>query len=243
MGKKRAVKLIVFAALILLFVLGITRRVLREDRSSAAVVYHGYVSTAMGDTTDFKEELQETINNYQNPDIKGRLIIDGTGIDELIMQSSNNDYYLNHNEKKEYEALGSIILDYRTTLDDKKVLVYGHSSIYRYVPFNELESYYDKDFYRKHKYIKVVTTEKIYTYEIFSVYVETDDFSYVNLKIDEDTYNKDLNKYKLRSLYDTGVEVEDDSDILILQTCSNSAKYKKYKKKFLLIIAKRLREE
>ena len=45
---------------------------------------------------------------------------------------------------------------------------------------------------------------------------------------------------KDKSLYDTGKELNQDDEILILQTCSNHEDYKNYDKKYLLIISRRI---
>lgn len=189
---------------------------------------------------DYKQIIDDLRTHYQNDDVVGKLTIAGTDIDEVIMQANDNNYYLNHNEFGEYQAEGSIYEDYRTNLDSKKVLIFGHSSPGWNVPFNELEKYYDKDFYNNHKYITITTENGANEYIIFSVFVETSDFSYMNLKITNDTYNQYLKKYKDNSLYNTGVEVLDNDEILILQTCSNNSKYSNYNKKYLLVISKKI---
>ena len=169
-------------------------------------------------------------------------MIDGTNIDEAVLKYKDNDYYLHHDNYGNYEINGSIFLDHRVNLSDRKVLIFGHSSIYEDIPFNELEKYYNYDFYKEHKYITLTTEDDEYKYEIFSVYVETSDFTYMNLKIDSNTYNKYLKDYKRKSLYDTGVSVSDNDEVIILQTCSNDNKYQG-KKKYLLVIGKKIFKE
>lgn len=187
-----------------------------------------------------KNRIEELREKYSNDNIVGELIIDGTKIKEPIVKYTNNDYYLYRNAYNNKDKNGATFLDYRTNLTSKKVLIFGHSSIYEDIPFNELEKYYSKKFYDDHKYIKVIMENETNTYEIFSVYIETSDFSYMNLNISNDTYNKHLKKYKENSLYDTGVKVNNGDEIIILQTCSNSSKYKKYKKKYLLVIGRKV---
>ena len=208
-----------------------------------------YVAINKQDTTEeqIKEELKPNVvkplrEHYQNDDVVGKLTIEGTAIDTPVMQTTDNSYYLNHNEYGAYQAEGSLYADYRVSLDGKKVLIFGHSSPGWNVPFNDLEKYYEKSFYDTHKYITLVSLEKTYTYEIFSVHIETSDFSYMNLNIDEDTYKNYLLKYKDKSIYNTRAKVDND-DILILQTCSNHPEYQNYKKKYLLVVAKKIREE
>ena len=61
----------------------------------------------------------------------------------------------------------------------------------------------------------------------------------VNFKDDEEYLNH-LLKLKSKSMYDTGVEVTKDDEVLILQTCSTHKDYRNYQRKFLLIILRRV---
>ena len=84
----------------------------------------------------------------------------------------------------------------------------------------------------------------IYTYEILSVYIETSDFTYMNMNFDnEEDYFMHITKLKDKSLYPTNVNLNGNDDILILQTCSNHKDYQKYSKKYLLVIARRVLNE
>ena len=168
-------------------------------------------------------KVNELREKYQNNDIVGNIEVEGTNIDEAILQSSDNEYYLTHNNYGKYDKYGSVFLDYRCNQNSKKLLIFGHSSTRKNTPFNNLENYYKKDYYEKHPNINLVIGEEMRTYQIFSVYVEP----------------TDLKKYKNNSLYETGVSVYPTDDILILQTCSNHPEYQDYKDKFLLIIAKK----
>ena len=197
------------------------------------------------ENNSFNSVLEQLRKTYNNDEVVGLLKIDNTSILEPVMQGENNSYYLNHTEDKKYEIHGSIYMDYRNNLiDDKKILIYGHSSYRKnldIVPFNELENYYNKDFYDTHKYINLTLDKEIRTYEIFSVYVETSDFTYMNLNFDSsDSWYQHILKLKKKSLYDTSVDVTPDSQIIILQTCSNNSKYKNYKDKYLLVIGKKI---
>ena len=102
-----------------------------------------------------------------------------------------------------------------------------------------MENYYDEEFYEKHKYIEIVTNKKVKKYEIFSVYVETSNWDYMNIDFENeiDWYNH-LKELKEKSWYDTGVDVSENDEVLILQTCSHHKDYKNYDKKYLLIIAR-----
>ena len=64
-------------------------------------------------------------------------------------------------------------------------------------------------------------------------------YEYINFNSEEEYLNH-LKKLKSKSMYDTGVEVTKDDEILILQTCSTHKNYHNYQKKYLLIILRRV---
>ena len=184
------------------------------------------------------KKLQE---KYQNKDIVGFLTIPGTNINEPILQAGDNEYYLSHSASKKKNLIGSTYLDYRVKINEgRKNLIYSHNSSTLDVPFKELENYYSEDYFEEHKYIFLEDTVKKQKYEIFSVFVETSNWSYMKLDFTDEAWFKHLEEMKNKSWYDTNVEVESADDILILQTCSHHKKYSKYKNKYLLIVAKKV---
>ena len=188
-----------------------------------------------------KEDLVEALRKqYNNNDIIGTIEIPGTEIYENILQTTNDEYYLNHDNYGNYDIYGSVFLDYRCSKDSKKLLIFGHNDFKDATPFSNLENYYDKNYYENNKYIDIIIDNEKMRYKIFSVYIEQEYFTYMNLKISDEKYKNDLMKYKNKSMYETNVEVSEDDKILILQTCSNHKDYKKYKDKYLLIIAKKI---
>lgn len=188
-----------------------------------------------------KEEPIETINieEYTN-DIVGTLYIPDTEFKATITQTTDNIYYLNHDVDGNSKSKGNPFLDYRDSIDSSKVLrIYGHNSRTISTEFHILEEYYKEKYYKEHPYIYFDTNEGTKKYQVFSSYIEAQDWSYYNVNFNnETTYKKELIKYKNKSLYNTGVEVSEKDRILILQTCSYDKKYAKYKNKFLLIMAK-----
>ena len=191
--------------------------------------------------SDFPE-VCTFVKKYNNKDIKGVLYIPDTDIQEPIVQAKDNEYYLNRDLSKNKDTRGSVFLDYRVKINSgRKNLIYSHNSSIHDVPFKELEKYYEKDFYKTHKYIYLKDEEKTYKYLVFSVYVETSDWTYTKLKFNTDEeWLKHLKYLKKNSWYDTGVNVDKTDQILILQTCSHHEKYKNYENKYLLVIAKRI---
>lgn len=193
--------------------------------------------TAKEDTITYLQE------KYQNEDIKATITIDDDDFTYPVVQTIDNDYYLTHDYAKNKDALGAIYADYRINLDtSRKILIFGHSSTIRETPFNELEKYYDESFFQKHHMLTLETKNNTYHYEIFSVHIETTDFTYMNLNFESSLkWYAHIRKLQERSWYHTEVELKSDDDILILQTCSNHPKYKNNKSKYLLIVSRRVK--
>lgn len=241
MNKKKRIILLVICILIVLVVLSLYLYKLKSNKN-----YYLNVDIEPNNNVNNPINYEDVINNlrkeYNNEDIKGILEIDNTDYIVPVLQGSDNDYYLNHDAYGNRSGMGSIYLDYRVNIDtSKKLLIYGHNSSNIDMPFKILEEFYDKDYYDNHKYVEITTSTTKKRYEIFSVYVETSDFSYmdVNFASDKD-YLEHLTKLKEKSMYDTGVEVTSDDEILILQTCSTHKDYRNYQKKYLLIILRRV---
>jgi len=169
---------------------------------------------------------------YSNKDIIGSLEIENTNINTLLVKGKNNEYYLNHSLNKEHDVVGSIFVDYRVNLDSKQINIYGHNSNYYDVVFKELENYVKEDYYYTHKYINLWDGNKTNKYEIFSVQIVDTDYEYYD--VNPKNWNKHIGKLKT-SIYNTGVEVLDEDDILTIQTC-----YYKPVNSFLIINSRKV---
>lgn len=219
-----------------------------SDNSDVAIQEIDLVEESFNNTEENNQE-QKKMNvkslkeEYQNNDIRAVLRIKGTNYEQIIPQADNNKFYLKKGLNKKYDVNGTPFLDYRVNVNEsRKLLIYGHNSSKIKMPFKILENYYDESYFKKHPFIELETESGIKTYEIFSVYVETKDFSYFNkIKFDNnDDFIKHVEALKDKSFYDTGVDVIKTDNILILQTCSTMSKYKNLKKKYLLIISKEI---
>lgn len=236
MENKDVLKYIVtfFAALVLAFVL------IFEESKDERTIYEGVYFTDRFEQKEYTKvkELQEENNNK---DIVGYLTIPGTNISEPVLQSDDNEFYLSHGINKNKNIVGSVYLDYRVKINEgKKNLIYSHNSSSLTVPFKELEKYYDEDFYKEHQFIFLEDTNSKQRYQIFSVFVETKDWSYMKVDFSNEDFLSHIKTLKEKSWYDTGVTIEESDEVLILQTCSHHKKYSKYKNKYLLVIAKKV---
>lgn len=183
---------------------------------------------------DSNNLLNQYKDYYQNDDIVGILKIADTNITTFLVQTDNNTYYLSHNFTKAKDHRGAIFVDYRTPLNSKQVNIYGHNSRTIPIIFKELENYVNKDFYDTHKYISIWDGRKENIYEIASINIDKNSYEHIIIN----PINKKDHITKLsKSLYDTGVDINESDDLLIIQTCFYNPK-----NSYLIIVSKKIRE-
>ena len=181
---------------------------------------------------EFKTErmLQVEELKKENNDIVGWIEISNTNISYPVLQTDNNDFYLNHNYKGEYTTRGSIFLDKGVNLNNSvNYLVYGHRTKTNLM-FEQLLKYQDEDFYLNNKVIRFTTLNDDAFYEVISVFKsrvfyqnETDVFRYYYfINGSEEEFNYYVNEAKKASLYDTGVSASYGDQLLTLSTCEYS---------------------
>ena len=66
----------------------------------------------------------------ENPDFKGWIRLSNTKIDNPIYQTTNNTYYLDHNQKRQKSVYGALYFDYKNKIteeeSDMNLVIYGH---------------------------------------------------------------------------------------------------------------------
>jgi sortase B len=91
-------------------------------------------------------ELKKT-----NSEIVAWISLDDTEIDYPILQSNDNQFYLNHDYRKDYSIAGSIFADYRSDLlRDDYAVIYGHNMDGKAM-FGRVNDYESADFFSSHK--------------------------------------------------------------------------------------------
>ncbi len=190
---------------------------------------------------EIKEPIQKTERMLQleelqkeNDDIVAWLEIEGTNINYPILQAEDNDFYLNHNYKKETVSTGSLFLDkdFDVVNGSDNYLIYGHRNK-NGLMFEDLFKYSQEQFYNAHKRIKFTTTKEDVEYEVLAVFYsrvyyksEKNVFRYyffVNAE-NEAEYDEYVNNCKKASIYDTGVTAEYGDQLITLSTCEYSQK-------------------
>ncbi len=158
-------------------------------------------------------------------------------IDYPIMHTDNNDYYLHNDANGQTSVDGSIFLDYRNknASSDLHTIIYGHNMRDGSM-FGTLASYRDEDFYKSGTgMFTIYTPNGTYRYKIFAVNIvdPSDDTFMVGFK-DTTVFGSFVQQLKSNSLYDTGVSVTGNNQVVTLSTCSSSDR--------LVVSAKRVNE-
>ena len=171
-------------------------------------------ATDINTTATVKEE-------EKNQDEKLTLSINDLIQNEKVMQTTDNEFYMNHNNQKENFIGGSLFVDYRINLaNTRKIIIYGHSSSTVDIPFTKLLGYKKQSFLIGHPNIELAYKDKKEIYQIFTIMLLKEDYFYTRLALDDEKFIKHLEELKKKSIYDTGINIENTNKILILQTCS-----------------------
>ena len=181
------------------------------------------------------EEPEEILHKYrqlheENFYFTGWLSVPDTGIYYPVMQGPDNEYYLSHNIKNEYDKNGLLILDTRCQMSDTspQYIIYGHN-VQSGRMFGELLNYKEKSYYEHHKTICFDLLTEEGTYEIVAAFVVSmkeegglsDFYQYDNF-LSEEEFDSYISEIKRNSLYETDVVPEYGQPLITLVTCEYS---------------------
>lgn len=194
------------------------------------------------ETIDYEEYINNLKRSYNNDNIVGVVQIPNI-LEEIVVQTIDNDYYLKHDIYNNYNENGASFLDYRNNLrESKKLLIYGHSDPDGLLPFVKLTYFNEEKFMNDNPYIYLIDRDGKRKYEVFSSYIETKDFDYVNLNSFSGlTYKEHLEKLKKKSFVKHDIELNDSTNVLILQTCSFDERVSS-KTKYQIVVAKEIND-
>lgn len=187
--------------------------------------------------TDDGRETPEVLDEYKNLLNKNKKLIGWLRIDDInseyfinypVMQTDNNEYYLDHNLNQEYDKNGSIFMDKDCDVikPSTNLILYGHHMKNGQM-FGKLDKYSSEDFYKDHKYIQFDTIYEKGTYEVMyvfrsQIYSEEDIvFKYYQFidVLSEKEFDSNMREMAALSLYDTGVTAQYGDRLLTLSTC------------------------
>ena len=175
--------------------------------------------------------LQPLVN--MNPDTVGWLKVPGTKIDNVVCQTTDNEYYLHHAFNKEERNSGTLFADYRCDIQEcDNIIIYGHKQADKSM-FGTLTRYRDiKGFYEEHPIIEFSDLYDKYQYEVIAYFVcETEEnrytkkedlFDYYNYVNFTDRHPRHEFIKRISELSEITVtdDITEDDKFLTLSTCS-----------------------
>lgn len=169
---------------------------------------------------DLTEEEKDLLRI--NGDYKFWITIKDTTVDYPVVQTDNNDYYLDHNFTGEDSKAGTIFMDYRNDIiEDTNIVIYGHY-MKDGTMFSDIAQYKNEEFFNdESKYISIMMGNKEYKYEVFSAYPMRADDIIIPLEFEDKVkYLKYLEELVDLSLQEKDVEFDTDKKMITLVTCS-----------------------
>lgn len=187
-------------------------------------------------TVEEKKDMPPILAKYEtlykkNKKLIGWLKIDDTNIDYPVMQTVNNEYYLDHNFNQEYDKNGSLFLDKdcNAAFPNTNMIIYGHHMKSGKM-FGNLNYYSKESYYKEHPQIQFDTIYEEGLYDIMYVFrsrIYNEDevvFKYYQFfdVNSEDEFYSAMDEMARMSLYDTGVTAEYGDKLITLSTCDSS---------------------
>lgn len=183
--------------------------------------------------TQFPEGLQLKYARLYatNNDFVGYLEAKGVNLSLPVVQTDNDDTYLNKNFYGTATKYGCPFVSYINNIEtlDMNTVIYGHHMNDKSI-FGALDHYKTLDGFKSAPVITFNTLYKNYKWKVIAAFItnadEKDDNGYVfryyfnNLSTQE-RFSAYLNELAQRSLYDTGVDVLPTDKLLTLSTCSH----------------------
>ena len=196
-----------------------------------------------GETPDILEDYQLLFE--KNKSLIGWLKIDDTIIDYPVMQSSNEEYYLNHNFNQEKDNNGSLFIDAQCSIwpRSQNIIIYGHNMKSGKM-FGTLSKYKSEAYFEKHPTIQFDTLYETGEYQIMYVFSEIVHeqaevtfkyYEFINANSKEE-YDSNMEEMKKMSLYDTGVTSVYGDELITLSTCDYSTGAERF-----AVVAKKIR--
>lgn len=250
--KKRKLKLWVLLLIFLVLIITLSLSLLKiiywsiDNKATTQNIYNIDKITDIKEIEDNKNtklinEPQEQENDYwyyikfpliqvnftelkeKNPDTVAWIQINNTNINYPIVQTTNNDYYLNHSYDKTTNEAGWVFMDFRNnpTFSSKNTIIYAHSRLDKTM-FGSLSKVLKANWYQNkdNHIIKISTPTENSLWQIFSVYKIKEETYYITTDFSSnDTYLEFLNTLKKRSKYDFNTTLTETDHLLTLSTC------------------------
>ena len=162
----------------------------------------------------------------KNSDTVGWIQVKGTNINYPIVQTIDNDYYLQHAFDKTKNDAGWVYMDYRNNpiTFDQNTIIYAHSR-YNGTMVGSLKNILNSSWYtnKENHIIRLSTPTENTMWQVFSVYTIPKESYYITTNFSTvEEYNEFLNTIKGRSEVEFSGTVNTNDKVLTLSTCKDN---------------------
>ena len=182
-----------------------------------------------------------------NPDFVGSITIPNTVIRYAVVQTTDNETYLNTSFYGTYSRLGTVFADYRCRITSQgmsdNTILYGHNANNGSF-FHELTNYTSASYASGHSTVQFDTIYQDQTYVVIGAFLADPDatggdrFDYQNYidfsQRDFDTFKEQITQ---RSYFHTSLEWDETDQYLTLSTCDYDINNGR-----IVVVARALRE-
>ena len=152
--------------------------------------------------------------------------LNNTVINYPVVKYTDNDYYLNHSFDNSNNSGGWIFMDYRNTISDKNIIIYGHNRKDGSM-FGGLKKILNKDRYNIEDNRKITFSipnenKKYMIYSAFTVKDEdVENYLKINFESDE-SFKSFINSTTKYNQLNIKTDVSSINNIITLYTCSGT---------------------
>lgn len=184
----------------------------------------------------------------QNSDTKAWINIPSTKVDNPVVQSSDNEYYLKRNFNKIKSRYGTLYFEAAATISpehtSQNLVIYGHEMRDGSM-FGTLKKFKNVNFYKENPVFKMRTLYDDAKYKIFAIFItnasgEQNNGTVFEYRTPDFASQSDFLSFvaqvKERSIINTGVDVVAGDKIVTLSTCTGE-----FEDARLVVVARRVR--
>ena len=162
-----------------------------------------------------------------NPETIGYVYAPGTELDEPVVQTTDNETYLNKTFDGGNEPLmGTVFMDTDNKKDfsDRLTWLFGHArgtKVADHRMFNDVNFYDKQDYFDQHPYVVIETPDRKYYYEAMCLVIVPEDTAFYRTSFTDD---KDFTT-QLKKVYEDGqtknpnIKIKASDKYLVLSTC------------------------
>lgn len=236
-GKRRVFSNIILIAAVLVFLFsGYKLFSIFMEYRKGDKEYENLQETVVEEQTIKQEEEEETaetvvftvdfekLKEINSETVAWIRFVEPSKISYPVVQTLNNDKYLNTTFEGKRNASGAIFMDAANANDfsDRNTFIYGHN-MKNGSMFAQLRKYKDAAFCRQNPYFYIYTPDGLeIKYEIFAVaIVEHDAINYEKNFANDNEYLTYLKIIRDTARYRAGGELDAGAQIVSLSTCTN----------------------